>query len=272
MKALVCYFLFLPLFISTLGLAIESNTLKISDAATTAIPSWKLDIYGESYKSITRQIPILFSRWMLQRPSYLTKNGTLNVGFENFTSNLPPASNPQSQWSFSLGYYYSIYKSLSVMSSVRAENINLASSLRNYPLRIGLLGGTFDFFQDHSSFFAESYYEAYLQSLRKSNSNYDLMNMGSASFKLGYRWEQSKSPFFIDPLILELRGYSASHPELAGDAYSLFNLGSRIIFYKESPSIYSSLFLVQSWRIDRSKSDSGPRSSPWVLFTFGGTF
>lgn len=273
MKVLIYYFLFFSLFINSFSAAVESNTIKISAPSTTTAPSWKLDIYGESYKSITKQIPILFSRWMIHRPSYITSKGTLKVGFENFTSNLPPSTNPQSQWSFSLGYYYSLHKSLSVMSSLRAENINLSPSLHHYPLRMGVLGGTFDFFQDSSSLFLESYYEAYLQSLRKTNNKYDIMNMGSASLKLGYRWEQSKSPFFIDPIILELRGYSASHPELAGEGYSVFNLGSRIIFYQETPSLYSSLFLTQSWRLDRSsKPDSSLRSNPWLLFTFGGTF
>lgn len=273
MRVLVYYFLIISLFLSSLSRAVEGNTIKVSEPSATKSPAWKIDIYGESYKSITKQIPILFSRWMIHRPSYLTQNGTLKVGFENFMSNLPPSANPQSQWSFSLGYYYSLHKALSVMSSVRAENINLDSSLHNYPLRVGLLGGTFDLIESYPAFFVESYYEAYMQSLRKSNSTYDVMKMGSASFKFGYRWEQSKTPFFIDPVILELRGYSASHPELAGDAYSVLNLGSRFIFYHESPSLYSSLFLTQSWRLDRANSsDKSPRSGPWLLFTFGGSF
>lgn len=271
-KAFIFCFLFLPLLMSSVGSAAESNSIQISESPSSPTTPWKLDIYGESYKSITNQIPILFSRWMIHRPSYLSPQGTLKLGFENFTSNLPPSSNPLSQWSFSLGYYYSLHKNISAMTSLRAENINLHPTLRNYPLRVGLLGGTFNFLPQSSSIFTESYYEAYSQSLRTSNTHYELINMGSASVKLGHRWEQSQSPFFIDPLILELRGYSASHPELAGEGYCLLNIGSRIIFYKESPSVYSSLFITQSWRLDRSSTNPSTRPSPWILFTFGGTF
>jgi len=227
---------------------------------------WDVNVYGESYTSITRQVPILFSRWMIDRKGILLNDGTFKIGFENYTSSASASNTYQSQWTFSAGYYYSFAPFLTIMTSLRAENINKPSNKEQYTLRSGILGGTFDFLKNSQTLFIESYYESYLQSL--SNNNLTAIKMGSASVKLGYRWDKTKSPLFFDPIIIEIRGFSANRPELAGDSYSLLNLGPRLIYYHESPLIYSSLFITQSLRLDQKK----PTSTPWILFTFGGRF
>ena len=270
MKHIIGFFLQIVFLLSSVGYSSELNQVPLTNtplASPQTFSHWDIDIYGEAYKSITQQIPIYFSRWMINRKQTFSNNGTFKVGFENFTADHTSTTPYQTQWIFSLGYYYTFNQYFTFMTSFRAENINLKTSQQQFPLRTGFLGGTFNFHNASQTVFTESYYEGYLQTIREAQIN--VMSMGNAFLKLGYRWSQSKAPFFIDPLILEVRGYSTNRPILAGDSYSLLNIGSRFIFYHESPLLYSSLFITKPWRLDKPQSNS---LSPWVLFTFGGTF
>jgi hypothetical protein len=94
--------------------------------------------------------------------------------------------------------------------------------------------------------------------------------MGSAWAKLGWRWNPSQPPFFIDPLIAELRGYQNNANILAGESYRLFNIGPRVLFYLENPNFYFSLFVTRSVNIDRNPSYN--ISPNWILLSFGGAF
>ena len=243
------------------------------------ISSWSFDLYAESYNSIAQKVPVIFSRWMLKRSNTLVPGGQLKLGIENFSTQPTANFKGQDQWATVFGFDYQVFKPLVISINVRSENINSQQpSKRKSNLRMGLLGGTFNYLSDfidnktieNKSLFIETYYESFLQSVNSDHQTTGIFNMSSGSIKLGYRVHQIKTPLIIDPLLLELRGFNTDRTDLAGTNYSLLNIGPRVIFYHESPNIFASLFATQSWRLDQNPSLNHP--TPWFLLTLGGSF
>lgn len=65
----------------------------------------------EIYKSITRQKPIQFNRFLLGRSQIGSNNGSVKVGVESSLRTVRSIPT-QPIWSLSLGYYYSLFDSL----------------------------------------------------------------------------------------------------------------------------------------------------------------
>ncbi len=270
----------------TLNMGYSNSSIASEEPSATAQPivnseaetqpnDWSVEAYGEMYKSITGQKPIQFNRFLLGRSQIGSNNGSVKVGVESYQSNDSSSIPTQPIWSLSLGYYYSLFDSLKLVLMMRSENFNQTSKQETV-IRTGMYGGVFKFLNEEKGLYFDSYYDLFLQnstlSSIKSESQFNqkFLAMGSASLRVGWRWNTPVRSLFIDPLMLEVRGYTNTKFQEAGDPYSIFNMGPRILYYPTKPPIYASFFLSRSYNLEpRSSYSIAPT---WALFSFGGDF
>lgn len=258
----------LILILGTLSTYANPSTQTPDSADAPTPQSWLLDFYGESYKSITQKASVLFDRWRLSKPQLFLPNGNLEFSIEHFNFGTTLQYPHQTLVSLTAGYSLQFNRYFKLMISARAENISSPAS-HGWSLRSGFLGGTFAPIGEQGLFY-ETYYEAYLESLTNPYVKNNFFAMSSAWAKLGWRWDQIKRPLFFDPLILEGRIYRNNSPTLAGDNYSLLNIGPRILFYKENPNFSISLFGGRSFGLDQQTKKLAEPT--WFVLSFGGQF
>lgn len=114
-----------------------------------------------------------------------------------------------------------------------------------------MYGGVFKFLNEEKGLYFDSYYDLFLQnstlSSIKSESQFNqkFLAMGSASLRVGWRWNTPVRSLFIDPLMLEVRGYTNTKFQEAGDPYSIFNMGPKnFILPNKTPNLCVFLFVT----------------------------
>jgi hypothetical protein len=94
--------------------------------------------------------------------------------------------------------------------------------------------------------------------------------IANGSLRGGWLLEQTTGSIVLNPILAEVSGYTNTHHEIMGLPYTVLNLGPRIKWNKASGGLSVSLYLTQSWNLQR---ESNYKIAPhWAFFSVSGSF
>ncbi len=223
------------------------------------------DVYAETYRlpfnskasDFERLRSIYREESMLQESEWFKSNiffGIENEHLEDFKSNLK----------FQLGLLHENPGGISWVGLVERNNLT-DSRLGYFQGKLGVYSGNQSKLDD-IRFFSEYYFESFFLAPEKTFAFVTF----AGSARVGYRLYELNH-WIIDPLIFELKGSDSSNKFAYGPDYLMMNIGPRINYWFNNPTLSFSLFASRSYTTSYTKknSDSNPY---WVIFYMGAGF
>lgn len=221
---------------------------------------WGFEVFGAVSKTIVTQVPFQTRSYsLLYNPSEASAD-SIRFGIEEFVIGVPGKATTFDRWNAALEYNRSLVKGLKLNVSILRTFIN-KPGFSEWQGVAGVSGGS-NFEDKERGRIAE------LSAGINIDSSCSFMANGTA--RGGWRLQNTSSGFTVDPILAEVRLYTNTNNEDLGLPFSVLNLGPRVKISNESGSLSASLYLTQTWNLEkRAQYKIAPH---WAFFSIEGNF